>query len=150
MRRQLDLLSWQPPETVVAFPQQDVRAASITGMIARGIAASLKACSSSRDEIAEQMGAYLGRPVSKAVLDAYASQAREEHNISLPRFMALMHATKDRRLAEMLVQPFGWAVIERRHVPLVEVALLREREDALKRRRDALMRASRMKGTSPC
>ena len=63
------------------------------------------------------------------MIDAYASIARDDHVISTPRFMALLQVTADRRLLELLAEPAGWAVIERRYLPLIELAAVRERED---------------------
>jgi len=71
------------------------------------------------------MSAYLGEDVSENMLNAYASEARDEHIISLVRLIALIHATRDRRPLELIASMFGWAVIERRHLPAIGVELLR-------------------------
>jgi hypothetical protein len=89
------------------------------------------------------MSEYLGEPVSPAMLDAYASPARDSHRIGAARLIALVHATGDRRLLQLLAEPFGWAVVEARHLALIEAALLREQEDELRRRREALLRRAR-------
>lgn len=143
---QLDLLAWEPPEAVVAFDEAQVRNASIAGRIARGVAACLRDCGLTREAVAAQMGAYLGERVSKAMLDAYASEAREEHTISVPRLMALLHVTGDRRLLELVAEPFGWCVLPRKFLPLVQLAAVREREDELRRKSDALRRQARAGG----
>lgn len=143
---QPDLLEWQPPETVVAFEPAQVRAASVAASIARAVAATLRDCGLPRDQVAERMSAYLGERVSKAILDAYASEARREHAIPVTRLIALMHATGDRRLLQLIAEPLGWAVIEARHLPLIEVAAIREHEDELRRRREALTRRARTGG----
>ncbi len=143
---QPDLLEWQPPETVVAFEPAQVRAASVAASIARAVAATLRDCGLPRDQVAERMSAYLGERVSKAMLDAYASEARREHAIPVTRLIALMHATGDRRLLQLIAEPLGWAVIEARHLPLIEVAAIREHEDELRRRREALTRRARTGG----
>ncbi len=140
---QPDLLEWEPPQPVARFPEEQVRAASLAGRISRAVAAALADSDDCRETIAARMSAFLGERVSPAMLDAYASQAREDHRISVPRFVALLHATRDRRLLELLAEPLGWAVIERRHLPLIEVAAIREHEDELRRRREHLMRAAR-------
>ena len=145
---QMDLLNWQPAAPAVAFDEREVRAASVATRIARGIGAALRACGQTREQVAERMGVYLGKPVSRAMLDAYASEAREEHVISVPRFLALLHATRDRRLLELLAEPCGGAVVERRHLALITAAQLREREDELRREREALMRRARSEGAA--
>lgn len=92
------------------------------------------------------MSGYLGEEVSQPMLDAYASVARDQHRISVTRFIALVHATGDRRLLELLAEPVGLAVIERKYLPLIELAAIREQEDELRKRRKALARRSRGEG----
>lgn len=140
---QPDLLDWQPPETVRRFPEEQVRAATFAARVSRAVAVALADADAEREAIAARMSSFLGERVSPAMLDAYASQARDDHRISVPRLMALLHATRDRRLLELLAEPLGWAVIERRHLPLIEVAAIREHEDELRRRREYLMRSAR-------
>jgi hypothetical protein len=116
---QLSLLDWTPPQ------------------------AALAECGRSRPAIARAMSEYLGETVSPAMLDAYASPGRDSHRIGAARLLALVHATGDRRLLQLLAEPFGWAVVEARHLALIEAALLREQEDELRRRREALLRRAR-------
>ncbi|MDO9499004.1 DNA transposition protein [Falsiroseomonas sp.] len=143
---QPDLLSWEPPQTVLAFEEVEVRGATLAARISRAVSVALRDCGQPRKRVAKAMGDYLGEDVSPAMLDAYASVGRDQHRISVPRMMALMHATGDRRLMEMLAEPMGWAVIERRFLPLIRVAALRDREDELRREREALMRRARGEG----
>lgn len=143
---QPDLLTWEPPQAVMAFDEREVRGATLAARISRAVSVALRECGKPRKRVAEAMGAFLGEGVSDAMLDAYASVARDQHRISLPRFMALLHATADRRLLELLAEPMGWAVIERKHLPLIEVAAIRERQEELRRRGDALMRKARGEG----
>jgi hypothetical protein len=142
----LDLLEWQPPETVHRFDDIQVRAATIGGRICRAISAALTDCARSRGEIAEVMTTYLGQRVTLNMLNAYASQAREEHQIPLVRFVALVHATGDRRLLELLAELFGWTVIERKYLPLIDLATVQERAGELERIRDGLRRAAKRDG----
>jgi len=143
---QMDLLAWQAPEVVRAFDPAMVRGGTLAARIARAVSVALHDCHMDREDVARRMSIYLGARVSKAMLDAYASAAREDHAISLPRFMALIDATGDRRLLELLAEGFGWAVIERRHLPLIDMAAVTEQMDELAKRRDALRREARAKG----
>jgi hypothetical protein len=146
---QADLLSWAPPEPVVRFADERVRASTLAGRISRAVAEALKDASAGgvdRGEVAQRMTAYLGEDVSLNMVNAYASQAREDHVITLPRFLALLHATQDRRLLELLVEPFGWAVIERKFLPLIDLAAVQERQKKLKRQAAALWREAKSKG----
>jgi len=80
------------------------------------------------------------------MLNAWASEARDEHTIPLTRLIALLHATRDRRLLELLAAELGWAVIERRHLPMIELAAVQERQDALRRQADRLRYQARQGG----
>ncbi|MFZ4411424.1 MAG: hypothetical protein ACOYOH_29070, partial [Paracraurococcus sp.] len=141
--QQPDLLSWEPPQAALAFEEREVRGSTLAARISRAIAVALRDCGKPRRQVARAMGEYLGEPVSDAMLDAYASVAREDHKISVARFLALVHATGDRRLLELLAAPQGWAVIDRRHLALIDVAAIREREEQLTKERRALVRRAR-------
>jgi len=143
---QMDLLAWQAPEVVRSFAPELVRGGTFEARLSRAVSLALQDCGAPRAEIAERMSAFLGQKVSLAMLNAYASAAREEHTISLPRFLALMHATGDQRLLELLAEPFGLAVIERKHLPLIEMALVSERITELKGMHEAKRREARAKG----
>lgn len=143
---QPDLLTWTPPQAEIAFDEQDVRGATLSARFSRAIAVALRDCGRPRTEVARAMSDFLGERVSPAMIDAYASVSRDLHRISLPRFAALVHATRDRRLVQMLADAMGWAVVEKRHLPLIAAAALREREDELRREREALMRQAKREG----
>lgn len=111
----LDLLSWEPPQLVERYAQTDpVQATSVDQTIARAVSRTLKDDGRSRAEIAEAMGGYLGEDVSENMLNAYASQARDGHRISLERAIALVAVTQDARLVGELLIPLGYAVISER------------------------------------
>ena len=139
---QPDLLDWTPPQPVRRFDDHRVRAVSQRDRLARAVAASLKDCDDAgvtREDIASRMGEFLGERVSVNMLNAYASPARDDHTISVTRLMALLHATRDQRLLELLAEPLGWAVVDRKFLPLIELAATREKIDELEKR----VRASR-------
>ncbi|MBM9400344.1 hypothetical protein JUN65_01890 [Gluconacetobacter azotocaptans] len=137
---QLSLLDWMPPEPVVQFDERLIRANSFSGRLSRAISISLESCEAPREAIAARMSAMLERPVSINMLNAYASVMREGHQISVPRFDALVHATGDRRLLEFLAAPQGWAVIDRRYLPMIELAAVSEQKKELARREGVLRR----------
>lgn len=144
--RQPNLLDWEPPQAEIAFEEREVRGTTFAARISRAVSIALRESGKPRARIAAAMSAFLGDEVSTPMLDAYASVGRDQHNISVARYLALMHATGDRRLLELLAEPLGWAVIERRHLPLIKVAAIRDREDELRREREALMRRARAEG----
>ena len=143
---QPDLLDWTPPAATVRFEDRTVRAASLAATLSKAVSTALRDSKIPREEIAARMSQWLGEDVTKNMLDAYASEAREDHVISLPRFMALLHATEDRRLLELLAEPLGWAVIERRYLPLIELASVQGKIDELRRHGDHLHRLAKRAG----
>lgn len=145
--QQLDLLNdWTPPEATVAFDESRVRAADLKARISLAVAAAMKDCPHDRKRIAKEMSLYLGEDVSMNMLNAYASQARDAHRIPLERFVALIHVTRDRRLLELVAEMFRWTVIDVRHLPLIELAALRERQREIGAAADALARHARSRG----
>ena len=145
--RQLDLLQdWEPPPATVRFDADRVRAATIAHLLCRAVSEALKDTKLNRNEVAAQMSEFLGDHVTVNMLNAYASPARQDHPISMARFISLLHATKDRRLLELLAEPLGWAVIERRHLPMIELAAVQERQGELNRLADSLRRQAKSRG----
>lgn len=60
-----------------------------------------------REVIAAEMSVLLDDEVSRAMLDAYSSPAREGHRISLTRFLALVQVTKRHDLMDPLLRMIG-------------------------------------------
>ncbi|MBX9594404.1 MAG: hypothetical protein K2X46_08580 [Roseomonas sp.] len=143
---QPDLLTWSPPQPALAFDERAIRSTTLAARISRAVSVALRECGKPRGHVAREMSSYLGEEVSLPMLDAYASVARDQHRISVTRFIALAHATGDRRLLELLAEPIGLAVIDRKYLPLIELAAIREQEDELRKRRKALARRSRGEG----
>lgn len=146
-RDQLDLLTdWQPSQTVAAFAPETVRGASLAVSLSKAVSHALKASGRSRQDAARLMSDYLDEPVSEAMLNAYASEARSEHIINVVRFVALLHVTRDRRLLELIAEMFGWAVVERRFLPAIEMAEAMEARARLDREIDARRYALKKNG----
>ena len=146
---QADLLAWSPPTPVRAFDPARVRAITLAGKIKRAIAEALRHAADdgvAREQIVAAMADYLSVDVSKNAVDAWASEAREENLPNIVRFVALMKATKDQRLLQVLADQCGWAVVDKKFLPLIELASLREHQDVVKRRADELRAVSRSTG----
>ena len=145
----LDLLAWEPPQVAVRYEGQDardVRGATLSARFARAISKALSDIErhgNSREEIAAEMSDYLGEDVSKAMLDAYASEARNSHNINLPRFAALIHVTGDHRLLSLLPEMFGFAVVDEQFVEIIELHQIEEHEQEIAARKAALRASMR-------
>jgi hypothetical protein len=132
-RDQFDLLDWRPASPIVAFVAERVKASTMARTISKAVSETLKACGRSRADVAVAMSDYLGEPVTENVLNAYASEGRDDLIINITRLDALLAVTKDRRLLELLAARHGWAVIERRHLPAIEMAELMETRAAMDR-----------------
>jgi hypothetical protein len=140
----LDMFTeWQPPEVVQRFADVSVRAATLRDKIALAVAETLSGSELDRPTVAQKMAEWLGEDVSKNMLDAYASQAREDHVISLLRLIALVHATGDLRIFQMIAEMFGYSVVEDRYLPWIEVGQLAEKKDEFDRAFDAARRNAR-------
>lgn len=132
--RTLDLLSWTPPAPP-RFAPEAVRAASLRAVLCRAVRLALKECGKGRDQVAAEMSEFLGETVTKPVLDAYASEAREDHSISVVRLLALVHVTDDLRLLNLLAEQLGQVVIPARYLPAIEDAMLDDKIEELTQRR---------------
>lgn len=143
----IDLLSWQPPEPRVRFSEQKIRADSLSGRFSRAISLSLKESPHDREVIATRMSEYLGTEISTHMLNAYASEARTDHNISLHRYAALVHATEDWRLLSALVEIFPLSVIDQKYLSVIKLAQISEQKDLLKKQEAELKNKARAEGT---
>src|SRR5215217_8524747 len=86
---------YQPAPVVDRFDQDEVKAYSLNGRLCKAIALTMEESGMSRDALAAAMSDIA--PVTKAMLDAYASQAREQHSIPAVRLAALVAVTGDAR-----------------------------------------------------
>lgn len=144
----LDLLSWERPQLVRRYEEQEVRAATLRARIAHAVSATMKASELSRDEIAGAMSGWLGEEVSVHMLNAYASEAREDHTIPYLRLLALVQVTNDTRLLQLGAELFGTSVVEDRWLPWVEVGQLADKKQDVESAFESARRAAR-RGVRP-
>lgn len=85
--------------------------AGLDRMVAACVSRVLREQGTSRYEIAAQMSELLAEDISKHMLDAYAAEAREDFNISLHRFLALIAVSKRYDVLDALVRRIGAAVL---------------------------------------
>lgn len=71
----------------------------------------LNSDSRSREVIAAEMSVLLDEDVSRAMLDAYASPAREGHKVIMSRFMALIAVSDRHDLLDGILREIGAAVL---------------------------------------
>jgi len=139
----IDLLTWEPPTLVSRFEETALRTSCLKSRIARAVATTLRDSEEERDNIAAAMSRWLGEEVPKNMLDAYASEAREDHTISFLRLLALIQVTKDDRLLQLGAELFGLSVIDDKYLPWVEVGQLADKKEDLDRAYDYARRAAK-------
>ncbi|PTW61389.1 hypothetical protein C8N35_10298 [Breoghania corrubedonensis] len=140
-----DLLSWEPEPVSVGFDEGQVRGNRMANRISQAVALALKSSELGRAEIAARMSDELGYPVSEATLDAYASEAKESHRITLERFIALIEVTGCHDLLGFVAEFFGFRVVPQKYADLIELHLLEEHERDVTARKQALQ--ARWRGT---
>lgn len=134
----LDMFTdWEPPEVAVGLPEAAARGGVLSSRIARAVSHALKATALSRDEVAQGMSEYLGESVTKNMLDAYASQARTDHRITLERFMALIEVTGKQGLIGFVAEEFGLIAVPARYRDLIELHFIEEQQKRLEQRKSA-------------
>lgn len=124
-----DLLSWEPPEVVKRYDEQRIKTATMRARIAHAVSETLSESKLSREVIASRMSEFLGEDVSKNMLDAYASEAREDHTISYVRLLALIHVTEDVRPLQVGAEMFGHLVVDDKYMEFIELGLQADRRD---------------------
>ncbi|HEY9081304.1 phage regulatory CII family protein [Magnetovibrio sp.] len=136
------LLLWTPPhDVVVRFKDERVRTATLRSQLSRAVSETLTDADATRDEIAQKMSEWLGENVSKEMLDNYASEAKEDHAISLPRAIALIEVTGDVRLLQLIAEMFGHVVIESRYLYAVDEAMVTEEMERLAKKKKQCRKA---------
>lgn len=92
---------------------------------ARAVSEILKRDPRDRIVIAAEMSVLLDYEVSKSMLDAYASPAREEHNISFPRWKALIAVSRRADIFDREVRDIGLSLLEGEEIYAVRASHLR-------------------------
>ncbi len=127
---------YRPKPVVERFPAEDVKAWSPAGRLSKAVSLTLTEAKQSRAEIAKAMSDYLKDDVSKATLDACASQAKE-HSISALRLAALAAVTGDFRAFNALLEDAGMIVIPRKYEALLRREKARELRERMEREEQA-------------
>lgn len=136
---------YRPEPVVERFAAEDVKAWNPAVRLAKAIALTLDEAELSREEIAAEMSEVLKSTISKAVLDGYASQAREQA-ISAVRLAALVEVTGDARALNTLLESSGLIVVPQKYEALLrreKARELRERAEREEQAADAEWKAKR-------
>lgn len=137
---------YRPKPVVERFDADVVQAWSMEARLSKAVALTMDDAEMSRTEIAAAMSEILKSTVSKAMLDGYASQAREQHSISAVRLAALIAVTKDVRALNALLEDAGLIVIPKKYEALLRrerARELRERAEREEQAADAEWRAGK-------
>lgn len=134
MRRDRETLDLFEPVYPVRRPASGPAALSFDGRLRRAISEALKGCPRSREEIAAEMAVTLERPtLSKAMIDAYSAESRTRHSISVTAFVALIRATGQTWLLDVVAEACGCVVLEGEEARLAERGRLLEARRELDR-----------------
>lgn len=108
-------------------PRPDVTEGGFSHMerqVASAVAAILREDPRSRFEVAGQLSALMDADISKFMLDAYAAEARDGHNVSFSRFLGLIVATQRFDVLDGLLRQIGCAVVVGEEILLAEIGHL--------------------------
>ncbi len=137
--------SFDPAQLAFTFeptsaPTDEGGLSGLDRVIASAVSQILKEDPRSRFEIAGGMSALLDDEVSKAMLDAYSAEARESHNVSLARFLALVAETQRFDVLDALCHRVGCRVVVGEEVLTVELGHIASQMERLRQREKALRR----------
>jgi hypothetical protein len=127
------------------LPVHDGATAMLAGLerqICAGVSDILHGETRSRTVIAALMSDLLDEEVSRPMLDAYASPAREGHKVPLSRFLALVAVTNRHDVLDRLVRQIGAAVLVGEEIHTARLGDIDQRIEKLKaERREIAARA---------
>lgn len=124
-----DLFEWTPPQVAIRYEEGVTGRGPLDNRISRLIARALRDARDEglqRSEIANAMSKFLGRTISSAMLDKWASEGSGEHRIPLDAYIALVHATNAKELLGFVPGEFGLTVIEDEYAEMIEDQLLED------------------------
>lgn len=127
--------TFDPPACPVGA---DAALAGFDRFIARSVARALKEDVRQRSAIAIAMSELLDEEISKFMLDAYASEARDNHNISADRFLALIAVTQRFDLLDVALRRIGAALLVGEEIITAELGNIDRQIAALKSRRKSI------------
>lgn len=103
----------------------------------------LNSDSRSRYEIAAKMSELLDEEVSKAMLDAYSSPARDDHRVPFSRLAALAIVTDRQDLLRPLMEPLGIGVLIGEEVSIARIGQLERKKQEVNEELRELRRSTK-------
>ncbi len=120
-----------------AHPQTAGKA-SIDAAIRAIISSALKRCPLSRYEVAAKMSEILGVEITKAQLDSWSAESKDQHRFPLVYAGAFCQATGDKALARYMAELCGGYYIEGEDAVRLELGKIEEEKERLARRESAI------------
>ncbi len=111
---------YEPAPVVDRFDDAEVQAYSLAGRLSKAVARTMEDAGQSREEIAKAMSRRTGDKITKAMLDTYASQARETNTISAVRLAVLTLVTGDARAFNALLADAGLIVVPKKYEAILK------------------------------
>lgn len=112
--------------------------AGLEAQICRAAGTILNSDSRSREVLAAEISVLLDEEVSRAMLDAYSSPAREGHKVPMSRFFALVAVTGRHDVLDQLVRPIGAALLVGEEIQTARLGQIDRQMQALKEERARL------------
>lgn len=110
--------------------------------IAKVMSAALSVCGIKRDDVAKKMSDTLGRKITKHMLDAYASEARDQHIPALDVAIAFDMAIGQTALSGYFVSQFGGKIALGKDIQFLELARIQSEKSLLRQREKKAMLAA--------
>ncbi len=130
--------SFETPVTVAG----DGQLAGLDRLVASAVGRILKDDPRSRYEIAAGVSALLEDDVSKAMVDAYAAEAKDGHNISVARFFALISETQRFDILDHLLHRIGCKALVGEEVLTAELGHINAQIERLQARQKVLKKVA--------
>lgn len=118
--------------------------AGLERQICRAVGTMLASDPRSRWEIAAKVSELLDEDVSKAMLDAYASPARDDHRVPMSRFWAIVAVTQRLDLLDPLTREIGAGLLVGEEVKTARIGHLRQHRNKIDEELRALTRTAPM------
>lgn len=110
--------------------------------VASAVSQILKSDPGTRYDIAAGMSALLDDEVSKLMLDAYSAEARDTHNISVSRFLALVAETGRFDVLAALLSRIGCSLVVGEEIHTVRLGHIEAQMRRLQAEKNALKRVA--------
>jgi len=102
------------------------------------ISEALKGTRLSRYQVAAEMSRMLGREITKAQLDSWSAESKENHRFPLVYFLAFMEATGDKTILRFICEKAGGYFIEGEDALRLELGRIEEQKRELQKKERAI------------